>query len=77
MIGLIEPINHYSVPNYYLNDYKTAVKSIESAGNERIKLMVDIFHLQMIQGNVINTLKEFQQKELIGHVQIAQVISSV
>jgi hydroxypyruvate isomerase len=72
LLGLIEPINHYSVTNYYLNDYKTAVESIESIGSDRIKLMVDIFHLQMIQGNVINSFKEFQQKELIGHVQIAQ-----
>jgi hypothetical protein len=37
---------------------------------DRIKLMVDIFHMQMIQGNIINSFKEF--KSHIGHVQITQ-----
>lgn len=70
IIGVIEPINHFSVPNYFLHDFKYAVNAIKTVGSDNIKLMVDIFHLQMIQGNVVNSFKEFQP--LIGHVQIAQ-----
>lgn len=70
IIGVIEPINHYSVPGYFLHDFKYAVDAIKSVGSSNIKLMVDLFHLQMIQGNIINSLKEFQP--FIGHVQIAQ-----
>lgn len=70
LIGVIEPINHYSVPGYFLHDYDYAVNAIKTIGSNRIKLMVDIFHMQMIQGNIINSFKELQP--FIGHVQIAQ-----
>lgn len=33
--------------------------------------MLDIFHLQLIKGNIVNSIKEM--KDYIGHVQIAQV----
>ncbi|KAG5672118.1 hypothetical protein PVAND_002273 [Polypedilum vanderplanki] len=68
--GIIEPINKYSVPGYFLNDFKFAVETIKSLGSKNLKLMVDIFHLQMIQGNVINSLKDFLP--YMGHIQIAQ-----
>lgn len=70
VIGVIEPINSYSVPGYFLNDFSYAVDAIKSVGSENIKLMVDLFHLQMIRGNIVNSLKEFHP--LIGHIQIAQ-----
>jgi len=70
ILGVIEPINHYSVPGYFLKNYSYAVEAIKSVGSNNIKLMMDLFHMQMIQGNIINTLKEM--KPFIGHVQIAQ-----
>lgn len=70
IIGVIEPINNYSVPGYFLQDYKFAIDAIKQVGSKSIKLMVDIFHLQMIQGNVTNSLKDYAP--YIGHIQIAQ-----
>lgn len=35
--------------------------------------MADLFHMQMIQGNITNTLKNLF--EYIGHIQIAQAPS--
>lgn len=70
IIGVIEPINNYSVPGYFLQDYKFAIEAIKKVGSKNIKLMVDIFHLQMIQGNIINSLKDYAP--YIGHIQIAQ-----
>lgn len=70
LVGVIEPINHYSVPGYFLHDYKYAVDTIKTVGSDNIKLMADLFHMQMIQGNIANSLKDFQP--FIGHVQIAQ-----
>lgn len=70
IIGVIEPINHYSVPGYFLNDYKFAIETIKKIGSDNLKLMVDIFHMQMICGNISNNLKDFSP--YIGHVQIAQ-----
>lgn len=70
IVGVIEPINHYSVPGYFLHNYTYAVDAIKSIGSNNIKLMLDLFHMQMIQGNIVNSLKELQP--FIGHVQIAQ-----
>nr|CAI5858197.1 unnamed protein product [Callosobruchus analis]CAI5863731.1 unnamed protein product [Callosobruchus analis] len=71
ILGLIEPINVYSVPHYYMNNYEKAVSVIKQVDSPKLKLMLDIFHLQLIKGNIINTMKEL--KDIIGHVQIAQV----
>lgn len=68
--GVIEPINKYSLPGYFLNDYKFAVDTIKVVGSDNLKLMVDVFHMQMISGNISNNLKDFSS--YIGHVQIAQ-----
>lgn len=71
IIGLIEPINKYSLPNYFLDSYDVAVEVLKEVNSPNLKLMVDVFHLQHINGNVTNTFKELS--EYIGHVQIAQV----
>lgn len=47
IIGVIEPINHYSVPGYFLHDYKYAIDVIHAVGSKHIKLMVDLFHMQV------------------------------
>lgn len=70
IMGVIEPINNYSVPGYFLNDYKYAMETINDVGSKNIKLMADIFHMQMITGNISNNLRSFAP--YIGHVQIAQ-----
>lgn len=70
IVGIIEPINNYSVPGYFLQDFKYAIEVIKEIGSENIKLMMDVFHCQLIQGNIGNSLKEYAP--YIGHVQIAQ-----
>lgn len=70
VIGVIEPINPCSVPLYFLNNYTYAIDALKNVGSDNLKLMLDLFHLQMIQGNIINSIKEYYP--FIGHVQIAQ-----
>ncbi|CAH0562541.1 unnamed protein product [Brassicogethes aeneus] len=70
IIGVIEPINKYSVPNYYLNCYDKALSMVNKVNSPNIKIMLDVFHLQHIRGDITNTVKDL--KEFIGHVQIAQ-----
>ena len=55
--GLIEPINPYWVPNYFLNDFDIAQNIIEEINHPNIKLMLDIFHLQYQKGNLSNNIK--------------------
>ncbi|KAK3883540.1 hypothetical protein Pcinc_012144 [Petrolisthes cinctipes] len=68
--GLIEPINPVSIPGYYLNNYDTAVRVVQKMDSPHLRLQLDIFHLQMITGNVTNNINKFIP--LTGHVQVAQ-----
>lgn len=70
ILGVIEPINKYSVPNYYMNCYNKALNIVKRINSPNLKIMVDIFHLQLIRGDITHAFREL--KDYIGHVQIAQ-----
>lgn len=66
---LIEPINPYDMPGYFLNNIDQAVEIIDVIGLPNVKLQFDFYHIERIHGN---PLKIYQQyKDLVGHVQIA------
>ena len=71
VVGLIEPINPYWVPHYFLNDFDVAQDIITEINHPNIRLMLDIFHLQYQKGNLSNNIKKYLP--ITGHVQIAQV----
>ncbi|KAH8289483.1 hypothetical protein KR054_005779 [Drosophila jambulina] len=71
MIGVIEPINKYAVPGYFMNSYEKAAGVLGAVNADNLKLLADIYHLQHLHGNVSKTLEEY--KDFIGHFQIAQV----
>ncbi|XP_059219379.1 putative hydroxypyruvate isomerase [Stomoxys calcitrans] len=71
IVGVIEPINQYSVPSYFMNCYDMAVNVLNDVNSKNLKLLLDIFHRQLIRGNISNGFQELSQ--YIGHIQIAQV----
>ncbi|CAK9831817.1 Putative hydroxypyruvate isomerase [Anthophora retusa] len=71
IIGLIEPINNITVPNYYMNSFQKGLDVVKKINSPNLKLQLDIFHLQHICGNITKNIKELFPH--IGHVQIAQV----
>lgn len=70
MMGVIEPINKYSVPSYFMNSYELARTILDSVNSQHLRLMLDIFHLQLIRGNITHAFQDLSH--LIGHIQIAQ-----
>ena len=68
---LIEPLNPYDAPGYYLNSTALASRIIESVNADNLKLMFDCYHIQIIEGDVSRKFKALQP--LIGHVQIASI----
>jgi 2-dehydrotetronate isomerase len=68
---LIEPINSRDMPNYFLNDFNFAVDLIRQLGIDNLRLQYDIYHRQIVHGDVIKSLEAFMQ--WIGHIQIASV----
>ncbi|VDM49849.1 unnamed protein product [Toxocara canis] len=86
---LIEPINHISIPGYFLSSYEQALEIVKEIGEPNLKIMFDVFHAQQICGKLthsIATLKpyiavlgnqlpldEVTSSRISGHVQVAQV----
>lgn len=73
LTALIEPINSYSMPGYYLNDVRLAerlIRELNAEGVGNLKLQLDFFHTQLICGDLTNTFE--RTKDIVGHVQIAQ-----
>ena len=68
---VIEPINGRDMPGYFLNDFRTAADLIRRLGRDELKLQFDVYHRQIIQGDVIRGLESLMP--IIGHVQIAAV----
>ncbi len=70
---VIEPINGRDVPGYFLNDFMFARDIIVDLGIPNVGLQFDIYHCQILHGDVTMRLREMMP--LIGHIQIASVPS--
>ncbi|AZO09638.1 MULTISPECIES: 2-oxo-tetronate isomerase [unclassified Mesorhizobium] len=70
---LLEPINGRNMPGYFLNDFNAAAQWIGELGLANVKLQFDIYHCQIIHGDVTTRLRTLMP--ISGHVQIASVPS--
>ena len=68
---LIEPLNPYDAPGYYLNSTDQAKEIIDAIDAGNLKLMFDCYHVQIIEGDVCRRMKSLLP--IIGHIQIASV----
>jgi hydroxypyruvate isomerase len=68
---LVEPINGRDMPGYFMNDFNFAADLIAELDLPNLKLQFDIYHRQIIHGDVLTGLK--QLFPLIAHIQIASV----
>lgn len=72
ILGLVEPINtRITDPRYFLNTPHQAADILQKVGSPNLKLQMDIFHWQIMDGNLTQNIKTYFP--LIGHIQIAQV----
>jgi len=68
---LIEPINVRDMPGYFLTTQAQAHALREEAGQPNIKVQMDFYHVQIMEGDIATTFRRYAQH--IGHVQIASV----
>lgn len=68
---LIEPLNRYDAPGYFLTTTDQAVAVIEAVGAPNLKLMFDFYHVQIMEGDVSRRLERLLPQ--VGHIQIASV----
>lgn len=68
---LIEPLNHRDAPGYFLNGSRQAAKIIGDLGHGNLKMMFDLYHLQILEGDLTRQLES--HLPIIGHIQFAGV----
>ncbi len=68
---LIEPLNHYDAPGYFLQTTAQAKEIIAQVGAENLKLMFDCYHVQLMEGDLCHRLTDLLP--MIGHIQFAGV----
>jgi hydroxypyruvate isomerase len=68
---LIEPINTFDIPGYFLTGTRQAAAIIAEVAASNLFLQYDIYHMQRMEGELANTLRA--QSPLIGHIQLADV----
>lgn len=82
--AVIEPINGgrdliiggetyttYGMRGFFLNHTRDAVRIIEMVGRDNLRLHLDVYHMQLTDGNLAETLQ--QTMPLLQHIQIAGV----
>jgi hydroxypyruvate isomerase len=68
---LIEPLNKYDAPGYFLKSSAQALTIIKTAARANLKLMFDCYHIQIMEGDLSRRLTMCLPH--IGHIQFASV----
>lgn len=66
---LIEPINTFDIPGFYLSKTKQAVDILKEVGSDNLFIQYDIYHAQRMEGELCKTLETNLSK--IAHIQLA------
>ena len=66
---LIEPINTFDIPGFYLNRTQQALDLIAEVGSDNLFVQYDIYHMQRMEGELANTIARNLAR--IAHLQIA------
>ncbi len=68
---VIEPINTRDIPGFFLNTQAEARAVIEEIGAPNLKIQMDFYHAQIVEGDLAMTLRK--NFDLVGHTQLAGV----
>ncbi|HPR07781.1 MAG: hydroxypyruvate isomerase [Zoogloeaceae bacterium] len=66
---LIEPINSFDIPGFFLTRTEQAAQIVAAVGAENLFIQYDIYHAQRMEGELANTLSRYLP--MIGHMQLA------
>jgi len=66
---LIEPINSYDIPGFFLTRTDQALAIVDEVGSDNLFLQYDIYHAQRMEGELGATLRNHLDR--IAHIQLA------
>jgi hydroxypyruvate isomerase len=58
-------------PDYFLDDPETSIEVIRAVGSPSVKMLFDIYHMQIMYGNILSFVR--QNLAMIGHFHVAGV----
>ncbi|VTU38965.1 Putative hydroxypyruvate isomerase YgbM [Variovorax sp. PBL-H6] len=70
---LIEPINTRDIPRFFLNRQDHAHEIAEAVGAPNVKVQMDLYHCQIVEGDVAMKIRKYLPTGRVGHFQIAGV----
>ena len=70
---LVEPINTRDIPGYFLNRQEDAHRVLAEAGVAGLAVQMDLYHCQIVEGDVATRIRRYVATGHVGHVQIAGV----
>jgi 2-dehydrotetronate isomerase len=70
---LIEPINTRDIPGYFLNRQDEAHAVLADLDAPHVKVQMDLYHCQIVEGDVAMKLRKYLPGGKVGHLQIAGV----
>jgi len=69
---VLEPLNIYvDHPGYFLHRSSVGFDLVRAVNSPNIKLLYDIYHMQVMEGDIIHTLTN--NLDAIGHIHVADV----
>jgi hydroxypyruvate isomerase len=66
---LVEPVNSFDIPGFFLTRTDQALELFKDAGEKNLWLQYDIYHMQRMEGELAATIA--QQLRRIAHIQLA------
>mgnify|MGYP000379613218 CR=1 FL=1 len=66
---LIEPINNYDIPGFWLKRTDLAISVLDEVGAANAFVQYDIYHAQRYEGELAATMTKYLSR--IGHIQLA------
>jgi hydroxypyruvate isomerase len=70
---LIEPINTRDIPGFVLNRQDEAHRIVQEIGAPNLKVQMDLYHCQIVEGDVAMKIRQYLPTGRVGHMQIAGV----
>src|ERR1700682_363705 len=69
--AFVEIVNNVDYPGYFLSNLHDAAAMVDRAYSPNVKILYDFFHVQMMEGNLINNIH--YHIERIGHFHVADL----
>ena len=70
---LIEPINTRDIPGFFLNRQDDAHALVAEVGLPNVKVQFDLYHCQIVEGDVAMKIRQYLPTGRVGHFQVAGV----